>query len=1078
MKNNNNEFSKDNDKTLDIPNMGNINPTFETPVTEEFIIEEITVEPVISDGGNMNNNNNKNSKKKKDKKKKQGKSPLYLRIIAWFLSITAGLFVAGVVVVSIFVTSVIASPKKIDAETFNKNDSTVVLDANDNIIYDLGEKLIENVEYDEIAQSLIDAFISIEDSRFFEHDGFDVPRFSNAMIDNGISSIKNMSLTFDGGGASTIDMQLIKNFVFSSENSKTGEAVTPADSGIDGIKRKVSEIYYAKYINSKKILDKKVIFQKYVNAINFGAGFNTLGVQKAANFYFNKDVSELGLVESAFLAGVVNAPARYTPYYKLSLATERTHTVLELMNFHGYITDAELERALTVPLENLFVEQIQNRADALPNQAYIDIVLEEVEELTGLNPATNSMVIKTAMNPELQRQLDRAQNREIASLDISSVKNSQMQLAATVIDNKTGEVIASFGGYDYYGQRIINRSYDALYQPGSTVKPLLAYAPAFEYLGYSTSHVITDEPYKWAGTDQYLNNWSRKYYGQVPLLRAISSSYNIPAVKTYDEVHAKIGQDKYEDYVEAIGFKRYAQNLDDYYESIGSNLRGKDKLNSQFAIGGNDFYTNTQELAGALSVMMNGGEYIKPHTIREVEILDTGEIIKSPHKATPVISDAAAYLTAYTMKNVIDANPWGGVERHVARKYPVYAKTGTSNWSGTDRETFKVPAGSAKDRLLLTATDKFSIASWSGFDPSYINKKDGKAYHSESEKSFQIQAKINGFILDNLEKQYGPGVAIKQPSSVSQITHILGTFPYQSPLTGMNPDLITTGFVKSDFASLVPATPPTLEEFAGSKVEMVQENNKSYINVTYNDYPDPEKLIKAPPTLEMPFGSSTVTGVRLYDPSWVFGPVRYTTEVFINGNVVETVKSDVPTQLIRVDAKPGQDIKVCTFYSFELNDTVASKKTCHEIDMKELTIELPNFSTKKYSDLQLFAQEYDITLNTSYTSFGTLAQFLNITKAGNYTTATSAKVSDIQGTTWEVNLVDHTVNVASFKNKKASEFKNTYDRYVPIEIIGDPSKPILEVRNKDGIPLDRFNLSDYYAKDVKIFVHTENANQD
>src|SRR5699024_6193440 len=136
-----------------------------------------------------------------------------------------------------------------------------------------------------------------------------------------------------------------------------------------------------------------------------------------------------------------------------------------------------------------------------------------------------------------------------------------------------------------------------------------------------------------------------------------------------------------------------------------------------------------------------------------------------------------------------------------------------------------VPKGSAKDRLLLTATDRFSIASWSGFDSSYVNEKDGKAYHSEALKSFQIQARINSFTLDALQEQYGPGVAIKQPSSVKQIRHILGTFPYQSPIEGMNPDLITTGYVKSEYASLVPATPPELEKFAGSEVDISQENN-------------------------------------------------------------------------------------------------------------------------------------------------------------------------------------------------------------------------------------------------------------
>ena len=177
-------------------------------------------------------------------------------------------------------------------------------------------------------------------------------------------------------------MQLTRNVLFMIEDATTGEVSMPAASGIAGIKRKVNEIHYARKLNNKKILDKKTIFQKYVNQINFGTGNNMLGVQKAAKYNFDKDVSELNTIESAFLAGVINAPAVYTPYYSLTYATERTHQVLYYMNYHGYIDDFEYQQALSIPLENIFVEQTHSKVDALPNQAYIDVVLDEVEELT------------------------------------------------------------------------------------------------------------------------------------------------------------------------------------------------------------------------------------------------------------------------------------------------------------------------------------------------------------------------------------------------------------------------------------------------------------------------------------------------------------------------------------------------------------------------------------------------------------------------------------------------------------------------------------------------------------------------
>ena len=861
--------------------------------------------------------------------------------------------------------------------------------------------------------------------------------------------------------------------VFTYEDITGNESVLPEVSGMGGIKRKVNEIYYATHINSKQILDKKVIFQKYINIINFGAGNNMLGVQKASKYYFDKDVSELSLVESAFLAGVINAPNRYTPYYKLSLAKERTNTVLEMMNFHGYITDEEYQRALTIPLENLFVRQQLNSSDALPYQSYIDIVLDEVEELTGLSPVNTSMVIHTAMNPKLQAELDRGQNREIDYLNIQTQHDTDMQAAATVIENATGEVIASFGGYDYFGQRIVNRSYHSLYQPGSTVKPIIAYAPAFEYLGYATSHVILDEPYTWAGTNTHLTNWSGGYYGQVRLLEAVAQSYNIPAVKTYDEVNEKIGSDRYKDYVEAVGFKRYAQKLDEWYEAIGSDYQGRDALNAQFSIGGSDFYTNTQELAGSTAMLMNGGDFIKPHTIREVEIVATGEVIKSPHKQTPVLSEAAAYLTAYAMKNVIDSNPYGPVERYVSRSYPVYAKTGTTVWDTSVASDFNVPAESPKDRLLLTATDRFSIATWSGFDPDSINRKDGTAYQTDALRSFQIQARLSSFILDELEDQFGPGRAIAQPSTVRQISHILGTFPYQSPIDGMNQDLVTSGYIKADYATLVPATPPELEEFKGAQVTSTNSGSTLNIAVSFTDYPDKEQLIKAEEIIKFENGR---TGKRLYDPSWIFGPVRYTTEVYIDNALHDTVKTEDNKQSISINISKASSVEVCTFYSFELNDTQTSNKECHDVNLDDLTVTLPDFTRKSLSEVESFAAQYNITVNHTFGSTSNdITDFSSVESISGKPNSQNVKVSALRNATWNVRLYDYSLRKNTYTQSTGSNMKTLLERYgVYVEIVSDnPNNKIKElVDMNNSAVINGTNLSNYYYSNG-IYIYTE-----
>lgn len=989
--------------------------------------------------------------------------------IATFLSFLSLAFLAGVVIVAVFVTGTIATAKPITTESFEQSDSTIVLDANDNVIYDLGLKLIENVEYDEISQSLIDAFVSIEDSRFFEHNGFDVPRFTSAMFKNVVASIQSLSLSFDGGGASTIDMQLARNVLEMEENVVTGEVEMPASSGLDGVRRKIREIYYATKINSESILDKKTIFQKYVNQINFGTGYNMLGVQKAANYYFDKDVSSLNTLESAFLAGVINSPSNYTPYNSLTLAKERTHEVLYYMNYHGYIDDFEYERAISVPLENIFVQQSHTAEDAMPNQSYIDVVLDEVEELTGLDPATTPMIIKTAMNPELQSVLDRAQNREIDYLNIGTVNDSQVQLAATVLDNATGEIIGIFGGYDYYGQRIFNRSYHGLYQPGSTAKPFLAYAPAFEFLGYATSHTFVDEPYYWAGTNTLVTNWNNRYSGEVTLQQAISNSYNTTAVKTLEAVQARIGHSRYVDYVESIGFVRYAQKVDEYYEAIGETDReGRDSLTEQFAIGGQDFYTNTQELAGATAMIMNGGDYIKPHTIREVTIVNTNQVIESPYKATPVLSDGAAYLTAKAMRDVIDDNRYVNVEKYVARNYPVYAKTGTSDWSSADAEYYGVPSGSAKDRLLLTATNRFSMASWTGFDAEDVNKRDGSTYIKSAEHSFQLQGRLNGYILDILEEQYGPGKALERPSSVKEITHILGTYPYQSPIADMNPDLITTGLVKAEAATLVSATPPELETLKSATVTLGSDRK---LDITFTAYPDAEKLIKAPDTLEMQtLDGRKYTGKRLYDPSWIFGPVRYQTDILLNGEIIETIQSETEKQTYTLNGTQVGKLEVCSYYTFELNQNTTSNKICNTVDMSEVEIMVPRFST--LDELRTFAGTYAITLNTQYKVQNRLNLFNTITEIDPNHQNRSIKIKEIQNKTWNVFLGDYQINTASYINTNANTFVSTFSDYLVIEVNGNMNQRITSITNASGNPISSIILSTYNGE--KIVVNTNN----
>ena len=222
----------------------------------------------------------------------------------------------------VMIGSMINDAPKIDINNFESKESTQILDKDGNLIQDIGQQIRTNVSYQDMPTSLVDAFVAVEDSRYFEHNGFDLPRFAKAFLTN----LKTLS--FSQGG-STFTMQLVKNTYFT--NDETGEMA--ARSKLAGVKRKVQEIFLAMQL--EKQTNKKRIFELYLNKLNFGGSGNIRGVQKAAEYYFGKDVSELNLSESALLAGIINRPNAYNPFKNLDYATDRRNTVLNLMQRHG-----------------------------------------------------------------------------------------------------------------------------------------------------------------------------------------------------------------------------------------------------------------------------------------------------------------------------------------------------------------------------------------------------------------------------------------------------------------------------------------------------------------------------------------------------------------------------------------------------------------------------------------------------------------------------------------------------------------------------------------------------------------------
>ena len=705
-----------------------------------------------------------NTKKKKHKKSKRPRGSKTTLTFAILVCILIFFCMLGAVGAGLFAYKLCEDKPTLNTEDLIAPDSSTIYDNEGNKIMQIGMYLRENIEYDEMPNCLIDAFLAVEDSRFFEHIGVDIPRFTKSAI----SYVANGGEFAQGG--STITMQLIKNTYFTIDDGENSKIA--AREGMSGIKRKMQEIVLSTELEVLKNCPKKDIIAMYINKVNYGD--NIRGVEKAAEYYFGKKASELNLSESAFLAGIVNSPASYNPYgniYKkyseyynedtdyLAKATERRNEVLNLMVMHGYISEEESKLAKSVKIEDMLAG-VSNDFDSTNEkyQWYIDAVIEEVETETGESPYEVGMNIYTNMNPYMQAYLYDVQNEA----DYTKIKfpNEQCQSAVVLMDNQTGAVEALGGGRgETDSARKFNRATSAYLNPGSSIKPVVDYSLAIEHLGWATSHTITDQPYYFYGGNILVSNYDHVYYGDMMMTEALGRSQNTPAVQTLVAVVDKIEEKGVVDYLNTIGF-----NFD--YEDF----------DLQFAIGGNRCLVTPEQLAGAHAIFMNNGKFIKPHTINYIEYVDGRDNYVADTVGKQVLSPATAWMTAYLERYNMEGS-FSSLMWYCKRDYPLYGKTGTTDWADSG-EAYGIPNGATKDSWLVMQTNRYTISCWTGYD---VLEKG--AYFTNGEYQENTKSKIVSAILDQLEEHatyadYDPYKEMERPDDVVEITHVKGSYPY------------------------------------------------------------------------------------------------------------------------------------------------------------------------------------------------------------------------------------------------------------------------------------------------------------
>jgi penicillin-binding protein 1A len=612
------------------------------------------------------------AKKKKNDQEGSAKSLFRKVIIAFFV-----IGIIGMLAGAVTFFAIVKDAPPIDEALLKDGESSKLYDKDGNKFAEIGIEKRTNVSYQEIPKVMENAILAVEDIRFYKHHGIDIKRLAGAVI-------ANVQEGFGAEGASTITQQVVKNSFLSPEKT---------------LKRKLQEQWLAIKLEQK--YSKQQIFEMYANKIylsSIPSYGQVYGIAAAAEAYYGKKLNELELHEAAMIAGMPQSPNNYNPFDYPEAAEKRRNIVLNLMAKHGFISKEESEKAKEIPVTNTLVT---TKKDPSPYESFIDQVIKEVSELGDVDISSAGLEIHTTLDPSAQSYVEQI----LETNEIIKFPNEELQAGIVLLDTKTGEIRAIGGGRNIEVARGFNYATDINRQPGSTIKPVLDYGPAIEYLQWSTYHQIVDEPLKYSGTDQSIGNYDGKYKGQMSIRYALADSRNIPAVKTIKEV----GLERAGEFAKSLGIKFQEEPVQEAYSIGGFNG------------------VSPMELAGAFSAFGNKGQFNKPHAVTKVVFMDDTEVSLEP-EPVQAMKDSTAFMVTDMMKSVVTS----GTGR--AANIPglnVAGKTGTTNFPSEIKKKYNIKPGGVPDIWFAGYTPKYTAAVWTGYEKTsetnYILSPDEKA---------------------------------------------------------------------------------------------------------------------------------------------------------------------------------------------------------------------------------------------------------------------------------------------------------------------------------------------------------------
>ncbi|SEM63416.1 penicillin-binding protein 1A [Terribacillus saccharophilus] len=705
------------------------------------------------------------------RKQKKKKRPIWKKILLTIVLIVVLCVVAGGAVFGYYA----ATAPKLDEEKLSDPASNIIYDMNGDEFAELGSESRRKVTYDDLPQQLIDAVTATEDSRFFEHNGIDIIRTGGALVSN----FKN---GFGAEGGSTIDQQVIKRSFLSPEKT---------------VKRKMQEWWLAFQLDRQ--YSKEEILEMYLNKVFYGQ--YAYGVATAAETYFGKDdLNDLTLPETALLAGLPQRPTAYNPFENPDLAQQRMNTVLDLMVQHEKITQTEADEAKKTKVEDLLTEK---QPQSNKYGAFLDQVQKELSERfedTDLN--LDGMKIYTTLDPDAQETVENALSEDSG---ISWV-DENLQAGITLLDTKSS-AIRAIGGNKNNELGGFNYAIQGSNQPGSSMKPIIDYAPAFENGVYtSTYEQINDEPITVEEAQNWKpGNYDNQFHGWMSARTALAKSYNIPAIKTFQAV----GPEKAKEFANGLGLE-FKNDTINYSDSIG---------------GSSEF--RPIDLAGAYAAFGNEGIYTQPYAITKIEFSDGSTLDMKP-ESEAAMSESTAYMVTDMMRSVMTEGT--GTLANVSG-LDIAGKTGTTNKDGQE---------GSPDSWMNGLTTNYTLSIWTG-TPKDTIIQGGSAGTNVAKYLFkQIMTEVH----EGKDTE-----SFKKPSSVVEAKVERGSRPAASPSAGTpSSEILTELFLKGNLPGA------TSERYEEEEIDPVTGLSASYdeasnsINISWNYDGDASFSVSADPS--------------------------------------------------------------------------------------------------------------------------------------------------------------------------------------------------------------------------------------